>query len=300
MIKVQGNKFLVTGGAGFIGSHIIEELIRQGKEVVCIDDLSNGKVENVSVPVRTIELAMCPVTDLCRLLEGVDVIFHNAASKCTVCRLDPLVDLMTNAWGSFNVFMAASNFPNIKVVHASTGSVYGECGTQHEGQQYAPRSFYGVSKLAGEQYLRCFPGLKWAALRYFHVYGPRQDSSDKGGVIPIFINKMLQNKPVTVYGDGEQTRSFTYVKDVVNANFLAANSIEESFYNVASGVKITLNSLIDVLQSILDVDAMVHYQPEREGDIKNFNVDNGKITALGLEFTDFAEGIRETIKYYDS
>lgn len=298
MIKIEGNKFVCTGAAGFIGSHICEALIKQGKEVIGFDDLSNGTRLNVpkGVEFRKIDIA----TKQLFLMEGADTVFHNAASKCTVCREDPQKDLMTNAWGSFRIFDAAQHC-GAKVIHASTGSVYGESGYQREDNQYAPRSFYGVSKLAGEQYLRCFEDLRWVGLRYFHAYGPRQDASDKGGVIPIFITKMLKGEPITIYGDGEQTRSFTYVKDVVNANFMAANSemMEGDYYNVASGVKVSLNTLIELLADGLNVSPQIRYEAARPGDIWAFNVCNDKIAREGMDvWTNLQTGLKETIEYY--
>ncbi len=293
MIKIKGNKFVVTGAVGFIGGHVCEELVKQGKEVVWIDNR----------PLKA-EITRCDVTynPLGKHFKGADVVFNNMARKCTICRDDPLKDLMTNAYGSFRVFQAAQEV-GAKVIHASTGSIYGECGIQREDNQYAPRSFYGVSKLAGEQYLRCFEGLRWVGLRYFHVIGEGQDASDRGGVVPIFISKMLKGEPVTVYGDGEQTRCFTYVKDIVKANFIAANSemMEGEYYMVASGVQVSLNVLIEMLSEIMNMKPEIRYEPERPGDIYHFDVDNGKIAAEGMdEWAGFEDGLRETVKYYDA
>lgn len=291
MIKIQGKKFVVTGAAGFIGSHIAEELVKQGKEVLKIDN------RPVDPSITRCDVSYNPML---KRFTGADVVFHNAASKCTVCRLNPYKDLVTNAYGSYRVFHTAAKV-GAKVVHASTGSVYGESGYQREDNQYAPRSFYGVSKLAAEQYLRCFDGLRWVALRYFHVYGPRQDATDTGGVVPIFITKMLKGEPLTVYGDGEQTRSFTYVRDVVKANFIAANSdmMEGEFYNVASGVRVSLNTLIGMIAEILDVYPHVNYEEERPGDIREFDVDNQKIASEGMdEWTNLQRGLEETAAWY--
>ena len=298
MIELPGNKYVVTGGTGFIGSHIVEALLEQGKEVICIDnDLSPKK--NIMPGARTerIDVSYNPMV---KLFKGSDVIFHNAASKCTVCRDNPFKDLTVNAWGAFKVFRAAEKV-GAKVVHASTGSVYGECYKQVETNQFAPVSYYGVSKLAGEQYLRSFPRLRWTTLRYFHVFGPRQDNSDNGGVIPIFITRMLKGKPIIVYGDGEQIRSFTYVKDVVRANLLAATNenMNGEAYNVASGIKVSLNTLIEILSSIINVTPQVEYKLERPGDIKYFDVDNVKISRIMPEkWTDFKTALRETVEYY--
>jgi len=294
---IKGNKFVVTGGAGFIGSHICEELVKQGKEVVCLDnDIKKNVIKGVTL--KRCDTSYNPMT---KTFKGSDVIFHNAASKFTVCMNNPYRDLVVNAYGSFKVFRAAEKV-GAKVVHASTGSVYGDCDRQTEDNTYAPKSYYGVSKLAGEQYLRCFPGLKWVGLRYFHVYGPRQDDApDRGGVIPVFIRHLLRGEPITVYGDGEQVRSFTYVKDVVRVNLVAAalDGMNGQYYNVASGIKVSLNTLIDVLASILGVTQKVEYKPERPGDIKSFDVDNTKITKLMVEpWTNFRDGLKETVEYY--
>lgn len=310
MINVRGEKFLVTGGAGFIGSHICEELVKQGKQVVVIDDLSNGCLDNLTDWWNP-KLCTMICDDITTLdeetweyaFDGVDVVFHEACSKCTVCREDPERDLLVNALGSFRVFDHAAK-AGAKVVHASTGSVYGDCDRQTEAARYAPRSFYGVSKLAGEQYLRAFHeyfDLDWVALRYFHVYGTRQDNSDKGGVIPIFITSLLTGDPITIFGDGEQTRSFTYVKDVVKANFMAANSPGMSglHLNVASGIKVTLNTLVDVLKSCMAKTCPVIYEDERQGDIKNFDVDNNRLMAFGFDrWTQLRDGLEKTIGYY--
>ena len=300
MTHLSGDKYVVSGGCGFVGSHIVEALLEQNKEVICIDnDLSPKK--NIIPGARTerIDVSYNPMV---KLFKGADVIFHNAASKCTVCRDNPYKDLVTNAWGSFKVFRAAEKV-GAKVVHASTGSVYGECYKQVETNQYAPVSYYGVSKMAGEQYLRTFPFLKWTVLRYFHVFGPRQDSSDNGGVIPIFITRMLKGKPIIVYGDGEQTRSFTYIADIVKANLIAATTedMNGEAYNVASGIRVSLNTLIEILSSIINVTPKVEYRPERPGDIKYFDVDNVKISKLMPDkWTDFKSALRETIEYYAS
>ena len=307
MINVFGDKFVVTGGAGFIGSHIVEELLKQNKEVVFFDNFSNGRKSNLEG-----EWHIHP-TDILDIqahwFDGHDVIFHNACSKCTVCMNDPLKDLMVNAWGSFKVFDAARHSGS-KVVHASTGSVYGDMtfeGFKHDDEcVYAPKSFYGVSKLAGEQYLRAFNeyyGLQYVGLRYFHVFGPRQDCGPNGGVVAIFIDKMLNNETITIHGDGEQTRSFTYVKYVVKANFIAANrdDMNGDYYNVASGIKVSINQLVAELADIIGERFTIKYAPAKQGDVKDFNVANDKIYDCGMEdWTDFRTALEETVKWYDS
>lgn len=285
MINVIGEKFVVTGSSGFIGGHIVDELKAQGKEVIEIDlpnDIS--KIEWMD-------------------FSGCDAVFHQACSKCTVCRDDPKKDLMVNAWGSFQVFDTARK-AGAKVIHASTGSVYGESEVQREDIQYGPKSFYGVSKLAGEQYLRSFNeyyGLRYVGLRYFHVYGPRQYAGPTGGVVAIFIKKILSGEPIQIFGDGNQVRSFTYVKDVVGVNFLAYNSecMEEEYFNVASGVRVTLNELIDSIERITGKTAKREYMPARKGDIRNFNVSNAKLMSCGAPpWTSFNDGLEETVRWY--
>jgi nucleoside-diphosphate-sugar epimerase len=190
-------------------------------------------------------------------------------------------------------------------VHASTGSVYGEAQylPQDEKHPLIPTSYYGVSKLAGEKYVKVFEhlyGLDTTVLRYFHVYGPRQESSEVGGVVSIFIRSMLQGQPITIFGDGSQQRSFTYVKDVVKANILAActEGTKGEVYNCASGIKVTISELANMVAEILDIpNAQINYGDWTPGDIKVFEIDNTKIrTKLGLEFlTDFRSGLEQTV-----
>jgi len=321
MIPVEGNNFVVTGGSGFIGSHICEELIKQKKNVVCVDNMSNPirfNIFNMTKQGGHFVFLNRDVSKKFRIgiTKKTDVVLHEACSKNTVCFEDPFKDLITNAYGSFKVFEAAQAV-GAKVVHASTGSVYGDQSDfyfintpmgppelKESRTVFAPKSFYGVSKLAAEQYLRAFHeyyGLRFVALRYFHVYGPRQNSGPNGGVVAIFIKKILRGDPITIYGDGEQTRSFTYVKDVVRANFLAANSetMESSYFNVASGIRVTLNTLVELLETIIGKTATIIYKPARKGDIHDFYVDNTKIGNAGMrEWTQFKDGLTETVEFY--
>jgi nucleoside-diphosphate-sugar epimerase len=239
--------------------------------------------------------------------EGIDVVFHNAASKATVCREDPKRDLLVNSWGAWCVFEASRRRAVKKVIHASTGSVYGESqyAPQDENHPLNPRSFYGVSKLAGERYLAAFSeyyGLRYSVIRYYHVYGPRQESGDWGGVIPIFIRRAYEGLPLIIYGDGSQQRSFTYVKDDVNANVLLANSEQSDggTYNAASGIKVTILELAQmVLKLMKRSDLQIQFQPWRPGDIKVFDFNNHKIKELGISFeTNFERGLRATIDWY--
>lgn len=305
---------LVTGGAGFIGSHICEELIQQGKRVVCLDNFVAGREENVAHLLGDpgFTLVKGDVTEIDEIqphFEGVDVVFHNAASKNTVCRVDPRLDLDVNAWGAWCIAEASRRAGVKKVVHASTGSVYGELvrSPQDELHPLSPLSFYGTSKLAGESYLRAFsayyPGdFRYSVIRYFHVYGPRQESGEWGGVIPIFIRHALGGEPLVIYGDGSQVRSFTYVGDDVDANICLANSAgaDGEAFNAASGIRVTVLELARLILTALNKeDLPIRFEDWRPGDIRDFHVDNRKIGETGAAFpTGFEDGLAETIDWY--
>jgi UDP-glucose 4-epimerase len=305
-------KALVTGGAGFIGSHLVEALVEMGVETLSVDNYFAGKHENLAHLKRHAHFheVECDVTDpagLERLMPGVDVIFHQAASKKTICLKDPRKDLQINGEGAYNLLELARKHGVRKFVHASTGSVYGEAQyfPQDEKHPLEPTSYYGVSKLAGEKYVQAFHrlyGLDTTVLRYFHVYGPRQESSDVGGVVSIFARKMLAGEPITIFGDGTQQRSFTYVKDVVQANLLAASNPRATgeVYNLASAIKVTVKELADLLAELLGVEELeIRYEDWLVGDIRVFDIDNSRIRQqLGLELTrDFRAGLRRTLDW---
>jgi UDP-glucose 4-epimerase len=305
-------KALVTGGAGFIGSHVVEELVTMGVETVSIDNYFAGKHENLAHLKRYPHFheVECDITDRAELAKhfpGVDVVFHQAASKKTICLKDPPRDLDINAKGAFHLLELSRDHEVKKFVHISTGSVYGEAQyyPQDEKHPLVPTSYYGVSKLAGERYAKCFNllyGTDVTVLRYFHVYGPRQESSDVGGVVSIFTRRLIEGKPITIYGDGTQQRSFTWVKDVVKANILAATTPAATgqVYNCASGITVTIQELAEMVADILGVkNPEIKYADWMVGDIKVFNIDNSKIKKeLGLEFlTDFRKGLEMTVEW---
>lgn len=313
MISLQYDSCLVTGGAGFIGSHICEEALSQGKRVVCLDNMVAGKVENIkpfegNPNFKFVHADVSRLDEIVDAFRGVDVAFHNAASKNTVCRDDPNLDMMVNAWGAWNVAEACRVNGVKKLVHASTGSVYGEMliSPQTEDHPLRPRSFYGVSKLAGESYLRAFQAyydsFRYSVVRYFHVFGPRQESAEWGGVIPIFIRRALNNQPLVIYGDGSQIRSFTYVKDDVAANFLLANSAEADgqAFNAASGLKVSILELAQMVLRLLGKqDLEIQFADWRPGDVKVFDIDNTRIKRVGANFElNFEAGLGETIHWY--
>ncbi|MEA3284101.1 MAG: SDR family NAD(P)-dependent oxidoreductase [Synergistota bacterium] len=304
-------KALVTGGAGFIGSHIVERLLSLGIEVVSVDNYFAGKEENLCHlhDYPGFREVRCDVTDydsLKKLFEGVDIVFHEAASKKTICLNDPRRDLEINAEGTFNILELSRDFGVKKVVHASSGSVYGEAKyfPQDEEHPLNPTSYYGVSKLAGERYAIAFSHLydmDVSVLRYFHVYGPRQENSDVGGVVSIFGRKVLEENPIVIFGDGTQQRSFTYVKDIVDINMLVAEKKEAKgeVYNCASGIAVTIEELAKKVRSYYGKeDTPIEYSDWTPGDIKIFDVSNKKIRDLGFDFSvDFDRGLSETLDW---
>jgi UDP-glucose 4-epimerase len=288
-------KALVTGGAGFIGSHICDALLRKGYEVVCVDNLVAGRRENIAEHIKKpgFEFWQKDVVALPQILmDGVDIVFHNAASKCTVCMDDPVLDLDVNAKGTLHVLQCAQRAGVKKFVHASTGSV-------NNGR---PASFYGVSKQAGESYVRVFN--RWFScniLRYYHVYGSRQDDSDRGGVIPIFIRKALSGEPITVHGDGQQVRHFTHVSDVVAANLWMID-VDMKYtreFDLISDTKITIIALAHMIKELIGSDSEIVFTDEKPGDIKQFNATNDAMKMTGFKFgKKFEKGLLETVEWY--
>ena len=306
-------KAIVTGGAGFVGSNLVESLLKDGLEVISIDDYSAGKERNLSDLNEKygskLNEVNCDVTnkvELSKYFDGVDVVFHQACSKMTICLKDPLRDLAVNAAGTFNLLELARDTNVKKFVHVSTGSVYGiaQYFPTDENHPLNPTSYYGVSKLAGEKYVRAFAHLydmNTSILRYYHVYGPKQDSGAYGGVIGIFCEKALKNDDITIFGDGTQIRSFTYVQDVVNINKLVAlKGGQGEAYNCASGLKVSINDIAEKIVALANASSKVKYEDWKPGDIKDFEVSHKKIEDLGFKFNylDFDKGLKETFDWY--
>lgn len=309
-------KAVVTGGAGFIGSHICEELVTLGADVYCLDDLSAGKRSNVAFMeehdnFHFVTKDVCDHdTEMKDLFEDAHVVFNNAASKKNICLANPRRDLEVNAGGTLNLLQLALEAGVQKFVHASTGSVYGEptIFPTNEEHPLKPVSYYGVSKLAGERYVDVFHqlhGMNTTILRYFHVYGPRQESNEFGGVVSIFLRNIAEGRNPIVFGDGAQVRSFTWVKDLVSANLRAAVIGESAgqTYNVASGVKVSIAELAAGMLEILDEDGALEVEHDEAlvGDIMNFDVDSGRIReTLGVEFDrDFWGTLRTAVRHRD-
>lgn len=310
-MQFKYEKAMVTGGAGFIGSHICEELVKTGVEVISLDNYSAGKEENHSFldDYDNFTAVNCDITDMANLpqyFEGVDIVFNNAASKKVVCLHDPRRDLEVNALGTFNLLELSKAYGVKKFVHASTGSVYGELRSDlHEKEPpIGPRSYYGVSKLAGEQYVQMMHktfGMDTTVLRYFHVYGPRQEFGKLGGVVAIFIRNVLENQNPVIFGDGTQERSFTWVKDVVRANLLVATHQESTgqIYNCASCISVSIQELCDKVIELFGKKGKLapRYDDWVVGDIKKFFINNDNLMKLGMSFeTDFMGRLAELVE----
>jgi UDP-glucose 4-epimerase len=304
--------FLVTGGAGFIGSHIAEALVGRGDKVRVLDNLSSGFLANLDAIRDEIEFVEGDLVDaplVAEVVEGVDCIFHQAALASVPRSVEAPLD--TNAacvTGTVTLLDAARRAGVRRLVYASSSSVYGDQPTspKRETDLPAPISPYGAAKLAAEHYCRSFTatyGFETVSIRYFNVFGPRQDpGSPYSAVIPLFITAMLSGKRPTVYGDGRQSRDFTFVANVVHANLLAADApdVAGRVFNAANGLSIDLLELLDALNQALGTNVEPVHEPPRPGDIRESMAD---ITAarelLGYEpQVDFHEGLRRSIDYY--
>jgi nucleoside-diphosphate-sugar epimerase len=304
--------YLVTGGAGFIGSNIVEELVRRGERVRVLDDFSTGKWENLAAFLDEIELVEGDLRDpraVRRAMQGADVVLHQGALPSVQRSVDdPLTSHAVNVTGTLNLLAAARDEGVRRVVYAASSSAYGDSPTLPKREDMIPRpkSPYAVSKLAGEQYCRAFTevyGLETVCLRYFNVFGPRQDpGSQYSGVIPLFITAMLRGEPPIVHGDGLQSRDFSYIANVVQANLLAATAPDASgrVFNVACGERYTLLDMIAALNDILGTEIEPTHTDPRVGDVRHSLADiSAAEEVLGYRvLVDFCEGLRRTTAWY--
>ncbi|MDD1728252.1 MAG: SDR family oxidoreductase [Methanospirillum sp.] len=302
-------RFVVTGGAGFIGSHIVDSLAGLGNDVIIFDNFISGRKENIAhlKENKKIKVIHGSITDLAILraaCESADGIFHEAAIASVQQSLqNPLRTHETNATGTLNVLLAARDAGVKKIVSASSAAVYGDNPIlpKHEEMIPEPLSPYAVSKITGEYYCSVFSrlyGLKTVSLRYFNVYGPRQDPrSEYSGVISKFIMQAILGKPITIYGDGEQTRDFIFIDDVVTANIHAMERDVQGIFNIASGRETSLNKLEELVTSVSGTKVPVIYEPPRSGDIRKSLADISRARKrLGFEpeYT-ITKGLEHTI-----
>jgi UDP-glucose 4-epimerase len=284
-------KYLITGGAGFIGSHIVEALVQQQHEIVILDNLFSGNVANIQpfLKKKNVTFVQGSITNLPLLrqnMESVDGIFHEAAiASVQYSVLNPLETHSVNSTGTLNVLIAARDFGVKKVVCASSAAVYGDNPIlpKQEDMIPMPLSPYAVSKLTAEYYGSVFSqlyGIKTVSLRYFNVFGPRQDPcSEYSGVISKFIAQVKHNKPITIFGDGEQTRDFVFINDVVSANIHAMEHEVRGVFNVGYGRQTSLNELADIVKNVVNIDVPIIYKQSRVGDIKKSIADISRARA---------------------
>ncbi|MEA3402545.1 MAG: SDR family oxidoreductase [Armatimonadota bacterium] len=304
--------YLVTGGAGFIGSNIAAELTRRGHEVRVLDNLATGRRENLCEIEDSVDFYEEDIRDLEAIrpaFEGADVVLHQAALPSVPRSVkDPVATTEANVNGTINVLLAARDAGVRRVVAASSSSVYGSNPElpKRESMRPAPISPYAASKLAGEGYAAAFNevyDLETVCLRYFNVFGPHQDpSSQYAAVIPIFVSRMLEGKPPIVFGDGEQSRDFSYVANVIEANMCAAEADGGAgqVFNIACGENATLNELISHLNDILGTDLTPEYTDERPGDVKHSLADiSAAREVLGYEpQVHFRDGLALAVEWY--
>jgi nucleoside-diphosphate-sugar epimerase len=304
--------YLVTGGAGFIGSNIVGELLRRGQHVRVIDNFSTGREENIRDLLPQIEMIEGDIRDrdtVERAVKGADYVLHQAALASVPRSIDnPQASNEVNVNGTLNLLEAARSHSVKRFVYASSSSVYGDSETLPKVESMAtnPKSPYAVSKLTGEWYSRVYGGiykLPTVALRYFNVFGPRQDpNSQYSAVIPLFIKALLRGEQATIFGDGEQSRDFTYIANVVNANLLACEADVQGgeVFNIACGDRFTLNQLHAKLNEIIGTNIEPKYGPPRKGDVKHSMAGIDAIRgALRYRISvEFGEGLERTVHWY--
>ncbi len=302
--------YLVTGGAGFIGSHIVKRLVDGGAQVRVVDNLATGNLCRLDAVRSAIEFIQADLADeaiACRSVQGVDYVLHQAAVPSVQRSVqDPIATHRANVTATLNLLEACRKVGRVhRFVYAASSSVYGDTEVlpKHEDLPPDPLSPYALQKFVGEKYCRIYwqlYGLETVSLRYFNVFGPQQDPhSEYSAVIPKFIAALLANQPITIYGDGEQSRDFTYVDNVVEANLLAlkAPGASGKFFNVGCGARITLNQLVGFLEKSLGIKAQINHAPPKPADVRHSLADIARARAvLGYEpRTLLEEGLRLTI-----
>ena len=309
-------RVLVTGGAGFIGSHVADAYLQRGDQVTVLDSLVHGRREHVPEGAEFVHLDIRDPKAAALIRERrFDTINHHAAQMdVRVSVEDPRFDASVNVDGLLNLLEAAREAEVGRVLFVSSGGVvYGE-PEQRPTPERAPKlpeSPYGVTKLAGEQYLYYYHrvhGTEYAALRYSNVYGPRQDPHGEAGVVAIFSTRLIAGEPLTIFGDGEQTRDYVYVGDVVEANLLLsdaelprADGLDDRGFNVGTGQETSVNELADALMDVSDSRVEVQHAPARPGELRHSSLDAGRLRSLGwIPRTELREGLAATYRWIHS
>ena len=307
-------RYMVTGGAGFIGSHTVDELVKRGHSVVVLDDLSSGKEDNLADTRNKITFMKASITDLEAVRKAVheaDCVIHLAARTSVPRSMkDPLDTNRVNVDGTLNVLVAARDAKVKRIVFAASSAVYGETPTlpKLESMPPAPISPYGTTKYVGELYAQVFGkcyGLENVSLRYFNIFGPRQDpSSPYSGVLSRFATAFLEDAAPVIFGDGEQSRDFTYVDNAVQANLLAseAPNVSGKVFNIGTGERYSLNQTLELLRGYSGKNLQAQYEPPREGDVRDSQADITQAReCLGYDpQVSFEEGLQRTLEWYRS
>lgn len=309
----MSQKVLVTGGAGFIGSHVADAYLKRGDKVWIVDDLSSGRASNIPSGATFVQASITDdVVGKLFAEVGFDVVNHHAAQMDVRTSVeDPRFDARINVDGFLNIAEAACKHKTRRILFVSSGGVvYGEPEVRPtpETAPKAPLSPYGVTKLTAEYYLnyyRVVHGLEYAALRYSNVYGPRQNPHGEAGVIAIFASRVRANKPLTIYGDGHQTRDYVFIGDVVAANMLLSDAVlppggdmDQRAFNVGTGKETSVNELAATLIEAAGIDVSVHHAAERRGELRHSSLDTSRLKALGWKAEhDLLRGLGITYEY---
>lgn len=300
-------KIIVTGGAGFIGSNIVDELIKLDHDVVIVDNFVRGKKENVNSKAKVYDMDIRD-KDLWKVfdVERPDIVYHHAAQiKVPYSIEHPMDDVDINLIGSVNILECCRKYNVKKVIYPSSAAIFGQPKYLPIDEKHPLNmlSGYGVTKHTVEHYLYLYHelyGINYTVFRYANVYGPRQDASGEGGVIAIFCDSLISNKEQYIFGDGNQTRDFVYVKDIVRANILALNNLDNDIYNVATNKEVSINQVLSLISKELNVKLSTKYCEERVGDIKNSFMTYEKINKISNWEPKYSikDGIKETVQYY--
>jgi len=296
---------LVTGGAGFIGSHIVDLLIKEGHNVFIIDNLSTGKINNINRDARFYNDSI--TNDISYIFDnGIDVVIHQAAQTSVYASMQNILyDHEINIYGTLNLLNICKKYNVKKFIYASSAAIYGTPQYLPIDEKHAisPESYYGLSKYTAERYVELFAksnDMKYIILRYSNVFGPRQDPYGEGGVIAIFSERMIKDKEVIIFGDGEQTRDFVYVEDVASANICALASEVSGVFNISNNNSISINELFKIMSEIANYKRQPVYHKERLGDIKHSCLSNKKMIELmnWKPRVNLIEGLMKTFDFF--